>query len=162
MTAPTTTVGITGHISLSRATRAEVAAEITRVLSEYGSATMGYTSLAPGSDQIFAWSTLAVGGRLVFVRPCEAIADTIPADNRAAFHAAAGLAAETITMPHTEPSEQAYFDAGAHIADTVDLLIAVWDGKPAGGFGGTADIVERRQAAGRPLIVVWPERASRE
>jgi hypothetical protein len=33
--------------------------------------------------------------------------------------------------------------------DKTDHLIAVWDGKPARGYGGTADIVERR-ARDRP------------
>jgi hypothetical protein len=35
----------------------------------------------------------------------------------------------------------AFYKAGQHIVDNVELLIAVWDENPATDFGGTADIV---------------------
>ncbi len=157
-----TTVGITGHVGLTVSTRSAVAVEITRILDGLQSPVAGYTSLAPGADQVFAWSVAAVGGDIVFVAPCAQIASTIPDDNRKYFNAARALAVETVDLPHESPGEQAYFDAGAHIADTVDLLIAVWDGRPAGGLGGTADIVARRQASGRDLVIVWPAGSARD
>lgn len=54
-----------------------------------------------------------------------------------------------------------YLDAGIAMLDRADRLIAVWDGGPERGRGGTAQIV--RQAEQRRLHVyrVWPEGAAR-
>ncbi|GAB2826863.1 hypothetical protein GCM10027073_64840 [Streptomyces chlorus] len=50
-------------------------------------------------------------------------------------------------------------DAAA-LADSGELL-AVWDGKPARGFGGTADVVSYAERSGTPVRVLWPEGATR-
>lgn len=156
-----TTVGITGHIDISPGARAAVAAHIAAELSALPQPLTGLTSLAPGADQSFAWAVLAAGGALVFVRPCSQIAATIPATMVAQYEAAASLA-ELVPMPFDEPSEDAYLAAGLYIADHVDVLIAVWDGQPAGGRGGTADIVHHwEQERGQRPIVVWPPGATR-
>lgn len=42
-----------------------------------------------------------------------------------------------------------------------DRLLAVWDGKPARGFGGTADVVAYARRVGVPVDVIWPEGAVR-
>jgi hypothetical protein len=38
-----------------------------------------------------------------------------------------------------------------------DRLLAVWDGKPAQGLGGTGDIVAYAKSRGLPTTVIWPE-----
>nr|WSY54289.1 hypothetical protein OG999_31935 [Streptomyces sp. NBC_00886] len=43
----------------------------------------------------------------------------------------------------------------------VDELLAVWDGKPAWGYGGTADVVDYPERTGIPVRVLWPEGAIR-
>ena len=53
-----------------------------------------------------------------------------------------------------EVRAQAYEAAGRYVVDHCDLLIAVWDGKPARGRGGTAEIVAYAREKKRPLIVV--------
>lgn len=45
---------------------------------------------------------------------------------------------------------------------TVELMVAVWDGQPADGHGGTGDVVERAGVLGLPVTVVWPTEAARE
>ncbi|MGW1005456.1 hypothetical protein [Streptomyces sp. NPDC002520] len=42
-----------------------------------------------------------------------------------------------------------------------DELVAVWDGKPAWGHGGTADVVAYAERTGVRVRVLWPEDASR-
>lgn len=157
-----TTVGITGHINITGETRVKAAREIAEILAAQPAPIVGLTSLAPGADQAFAWAVAAAGGDLVFVRPCARIEGSIPEGNLAHFRAARDLAVEVVELPFGEPSEDAYLAAGEYIADNVDLLVAVYDGQPSGGRGGTGDIVERRQAAGRPLVVVWPPGSARE
>ncbi|WP_286928868.1 MULTISPECIES: hypothetical protein [Aeromicrobium] len=156
-----TTIGVTGHMGLTAATRVAVSAELAGRLADVPGPLVGYTSLAPGADQIFAWSVLAAGGSVVFVPPCEEIESTIPEANLRQFRAAQSAASEIIPPAHVLPSEQAFFDAGRYIAEHVDLLVAVWDGGPSGGLGGTADIVEIRESSGRPWLRVWPAAASR-
>lgn len=41
--------------------------------------------------------------------------------------------------------DQAYARAGAYISDHCQILIAIWDGKPATSSGGTADVVDYHQ-----------------
>lgn len=53
--------------------------------------------------------------------------------------------------------EQAYETVGRHVVDHCDVLIAVWDGKPSRGPGGTAEIVAYARRKKRPLIIMAPE-----
>ena len=41
------------------------------------------------------------------------------------------------------------------------LLYAVWDGKPARSYGGTADVVAYARAHGTPVRVIRPDGARR-
>ncbi|HEY1620682.1 MAG TPA: hypothetical protein VGG25_23870 [Streptosporangiaceae bacterium] len=43
-----------------------------------------------------------------------------------------------------------------------DELWAVWDGQPARGYGGTADVVAHARSKGIPVRVIWPEGARRD
>src|SRR6266850_2059881 len=57
--------------------------------------------------------------------------------------------AETVEkLPFHKPSEDAFFAAGRRVVENSDILLAVWDGKPAKGKGGTADIVEYARKRG--------------
>lgn len=155
-------VGITGHMNISGATRRLVAQAIIGELTGIDQHLTGYTSLAPGADQIFTWALRAAGDDVIFVQPADNIESTIPADNMNDFQAARQICTTTIRMPFTTAGEPAYLQAGSWIADHTDLLLAVWDGRPAGGLGGTADIVERRRSSGRPLTLIWPDEATRD
>lgn len=47
--------------------------------------------------------------------------------------------------------------AGSEIlVSLIDELLAVWDGKPAWGHGGTADVVAYAIRQGIPVRIVWP------
>jgi hypothetical protein len=41
-------------------------------------------------------------------------------------------------------------------------LWAVWDGKPARGYGGTADVVAYARRLDIPVLVIWPAGANRD
>ncbi len=41
-------------------------------------------------------------------------------------------------------------------------LWAVWDGQPARGYGGTADVVACARDNGLPVRVIWPDGACRD
>jgi hypothetical protein len=41
-------------------------------------------------------------------------------------------------------------------------LWAVWDGQPARGRSGTADVVAAARASGLPIRIIWPHGAHRD
>lgn len=155
-----TALGITGHMRLSLTTMSLVRTAIDGLLGSVGEPIEGWTSLAVGADQIFAEAVLAVGGSLVFVNPCKGVESTIGPDCKEAFERLRSASRE-IPPPFPEPTPEAFWAAGKTIAETVDLLIAVWDSGPSGGLGGTADVVEYRQSLGLQWVRVWPHGASR-
>jgi hypothetical protein len=57
-----------------------------------------------------------------------------------------------------ELRRDAYSQVGQYVVDHCDVLIAVWDGQPARGRGGTAEIVQYAQEQNRPVIRVWGDR----
>ncbi len=46
--------------------------------------------------------------------------------------------------------------------DEAGELYAVWDGKPARGCGGTADVAAYARERGTPVQVIWPAGAARD
>jgi hypothetical protein len=121
-----------------------------------GAHLFGVSNLADGADQLFATYVLAAGGTLEAVLPCEGYAGSLIADaGRARFEDLRRAAATVITMPYPEPSEQAFLAAGQALVDRCDHLFAIWDGHPARGVGGTADIVAYARTHGRPVTVLW-------
>ena len=67
-------------------------------------------------------------------------------------------AAHAVTrLDYAEPSEEAFLAAGTSVVDNCEALIAVWDGKPARGLGGTADIVRYARDSGKAVRIVWPD-----
>ena len=158
-----TAIGCTGHQTLSPLTRrhvaAALAAQVARIDSEL---LVGLCSLAIGADQVFAHVLLASGGRLHAIIPCQGYADTFE-DKRAReeFERLLSAAHEVTELPFFEPSEEAFMSAGREVADRCDLLLAVWDGQPAAGLGGTADVVSHANDRGKFVEVVWPDGSSR-
>jgi hypothetical protein len=52
--------------------------------------------------------------------------------------------------------KKAYEDVGRYVVDHCDILIAVWNGEPAQGQGGTAEIVSYAEKKKRTVIVIHP------
>jgi hypothetical protein len=65
-------------------------------------------------------------------------------------------AREVIELPFGAPSEEAYWAAGQRVVGLAEVLLAVWDGTPSQGVGGTADVVAFAGERGVPTTVVWP------
>src|SRR5205085_8456166 len=93
---------------------------------------MGISSLAAGADQLFASLILEHGGQLHVIIPCRSYETTFPDKTdleRYKFLLSKAYNIETLSYP--QPSDDAYLEAGRRVVDSSDLLIAVWDGKPA-------------------------------
>ena len=147
--------GVTGHRILPPSIVECAVRHWGRVLPT-GGHLHGVSNLADGADQLFAAHVLAAGGTLEVVLPCQGYAGTLIAgESRTRFEDLRRAAATVLTMPYPEPSEQAFLAAGQALVDRCDHLFAVWDGRPARGLGGTADIVTYARTRGRPVTVLW-------
>jgi hypothetical protein len=119
-------------------------------------------SLAGGADQIFAYVLLAAGGHLYAIVPSADSHDSFSLDDdRIAFDHLLEKATQRTDLPFPNPTEEAYMAAGKAVSDACDVLLAVWDGKPAAGLGGTADVVAYARKQGRDVLVIWPPGSSR-
>lgn len=155
-------IGFSGHQALSPKTRSLVRNSLMRELSSRQNF-LALTSLAAGSDQIFAECVLASGNQLAVVIPCQGYELSFSNPSEVArYRELLDLAVDTIQLPYPEPSEEAYWAAGKRIVDMAETLIAVWDGKPAGGLGGTADVVEYARKHKKTVLRVWPQGAGRK
>ena len=83
-------------------------------------------------------------------------------DARRGYDELYGQASHVEALEHTESTEQAHMDAGKVVVDRSSVLVAVWDGQPSRGLGGTADVVSYARQRGVPVEVIWPEGASRD
>jgi hypothetical protein len=75
---------------------------------------------------------------------------------KAAYRRLRALASEVIQLPFRSPSAEAHWAAGQRVVELADVLVAVWDGRPSRGVGGTADIVAFAGQRRVPTTVVWP------
>jgi hypothetical protein len=64
-------------------------------------------------------------------------------------------------LPFETSNRDAYAAANEALLADVDTLVAVWDGAPPDGKGGTGDTVEVARERGIPVTVVWPDGAAR-
>jgi hypothetical protein len=137
-------IGITGHQRLrDPASWQWVEQEMNQCLVAASTPLVGISSLAAGADQLFAKVVLQHGGALEIVIPFAAYETTFVADrDREEFKRLLRRCARSETLEKRGTDEQAYFAAGKRVIDLSDLVVAVWDGEPACGLGGTADAVK--------------------
>jgi hypothetical protein len=156
-------LGITGH----RGLRPEVEKQVRERLDELvdgcspGELT-AVSCVADGPDSWFAQAVLAQGGRLEAVVPATDYRAVLPEWHQAAYDELLGRAAETHHTGLDESTPQAYQVGGEVLVGLVDELIAVWDGAPARGYGGTADAVAYALRVGVPVRRIWPKDATRD
>jgi hypothetical protein len=149
--------GVTGHRDLGPPEAAAWVRAALAALVADPRLTGGATSLAAGADQLFATLLAEAGKPYTVIVPCEQYERTFgrPADT-SAYRRLLHRAREKVTLPFAEPSEQAFWAAGMKVVDTTDSTIAVWDGRPAKGLGGTADVVRYALTHGKQVIHINP------
>jgi hypothetical protein len=150
-------IGITGHQDIPAEALEYITHGINEVLDGVKDGLIGVSSLAVGADQMFASLVLDRGGRLEIVLPSSGYETTFPnSEDLRRFHSLLARASTVETLSFAEPCEEAYLAAGCRVADLSEVLLAVWDGEPAKGKGGTGDIVEYAKRRGVQVKVVWP------
>lgn len=170
---PVLAIGVTGHRAARLDTAAlptlaaTIAATLARIeqVARAQEATVelrAVTALADGADSLVSEAALARGWPLFSVLPFARaiyVADFTTAHTRAVFDrllAASTRVFELADACHRDTAPAAYERAGRIVLAQCDVLIAVWDGRPALGRGGTGDIVAEAMAHGLPVIRIDP------
>ncbi|WP_084328084.1 hypothetical protein [Intrasporangium oryzae] len=120
------------------------------------------SSLAEGADRLVAREVLALPGTtlsVVLPVPVEDYeGDFETEESRSEFERLLARADAVEVMPPAASRDTAYVAQGRWVVDHSDVLVAVWDGRPARGPGGTGKIVAYAAANGVPLLWVEVER----
>ncbi|SPE37218.1 conserved hypothetical protein [Candidatus Sulfopaludibacter sp. SbA6] len=149
-------VGVAGHQRLADPTAWPWVEEVvSRELDATTGPLVVVTSLAIGADQLVARLGAARGAIVHAVLPFARIERTFAAENLPAYRQLVSQASVEV-LETSGPDEDAYLAAGRRVVELSDVMIAVWDGKPAKGKGGTADIVGYAVEFGVPVVHINP------
>jgi hypothetical protein len=151
-------IGVTGHRELSDVQGwVWVRAQLHEFLAGLYRPLLGVTSLAIGADQIFAEIVLDLGGQIEAIIPFAGYERTFRNDvELGRYEELKSLCVRSETLGPFPTEEEAFLSAGKTVVDHSDLLVAVWDGEPAHGTGGTGDIVDYALARRKELVHVNP------
>jgi hypothetical protein len=151
-------IGVTGHQTLGTAeTVAWIIQALETAINEHKPDT-GITSLAIGADQLYTELLRKRHIKYITVIPCKKYEETFKTQNDLAKYQDLLQTASSIeVLPFDSPSEEAFFAAGKQMAKLSDIVIAIWDGLPAKGFGGTGDIVKYALSIGKSVLHINPK-----
>jgi hypothetical protein len=110
---------------------------------------------------LFARAVLDHGGALHVIVPAHKYRADLPVEHHATYDGLVAEAAAVVCLDHIESDSNAHMDASFRMLTGADELLAVWDGQPARGYGGTADVVDLARDRGAPVTVIWPAGATR-
>lgn len=176
-------VGVTGHRAGTLRPNAELTAQIGRVLTRLTAIAHELTAdargvyaagppalrlispLASGADQMLASEAVDQGYELHCPLPFARKAyfrDFATRNERADFWNLLRQATRVLELDGSRTDEEArsaaYLDVGRVVLRYSDVLVAIWDGLPTRGVGGTAQIVD--EAALLEIPVIWINAAS--
>ena len=151
-----TIIGVTGHQEREGLDWEWTRTAVAKVLRDAQPVSWALTSLAVGTDQLFAQEALDQAIDVRAIVPFATYAHCFDGDGLATYEALLAQCAEVEVLERRGSDKAAFLAAGKRVADECSLLIAVWDGEPAAGLGGTADIVEYAIARGRDIIYLDP------
>jgi hypothetical protein len=152
-------VGFSGHRNLiDPKVVADAMRKVFDQLTSNHSQLATVSSAASGSDTLFIEESARrhLPFFLIFPFPQEQFQrDFSPSD----WHRILPLIGRAMHVEEIEGVEsaiEAYMETGVLTADRADVMVVVWDGKPAAGFGGTGDVVEYSRELKKPLIIIDP------
>ena len=150
-------VGVTGHQQLpSRRAWTWVRRQVDSFLDRTPHLT-GISSLAIGADQLFASAVLRKGGTLEVIVPFPDYEDRFSTPHqKLAYRRLLAKASRVTVLERAGTDQDCYLEAGKRIVQSCELLLAVWNGEPASGRGGTADIVTYALNLPKPILCINP------
>lgn len=164
-------VGVSGHRELYEIDRVKVLIKeklddlLTR--DQYSSIEV-YTSLAVGADTLFAevleQNDFGVPVNFHFLLPFDTeeyrkdFDDAADNDEKAMFNSWLKMGHVSIVDQSSVSTQQkrneAYYQTGCRICDTVDVVFLLWDGKKEEGHGGTGSIAKYLESSKKDVQVI--------
>lgn len=154
-------LSVTGHRARAGLDWGWVEREARAVLASCGAGLVGMSSLAAGADQLVARLILDGGGAHVAVLPMPDYERCFASGDALRRFRALRARSEVVVLPGGGSDEDAFLAAGHYIVEQADVLLAVWDGRPAVGKGGSGDVVAYARSLGRRVIHLDPMRRVR-
>jgi hypothetical protein len=155
-------IGITGHIHLTRDTMRLVREMMTENLSRRDTPLHGITCLAPGADELFVDVLKTLGGTYDVVLPARDYRRQLGGRrDRRRFDSYLDGARDVFEGPFGRSGPAAYAFANARVVERCQELIAVWDGAADEAPGSTAHAVALAQSRAVPVRTIWPDGAQR-
>ncbi len=160
-------VGVTGHRKLNNqgAIVEGIESALRMIEATYPGKNLHlYSALAEGADRLAAQALLPRPAAQLVV-PLPLAVDDYSQDFRSKkskeeFRTLLARASEVIHLPDAPTRTQAYLSAGLFILSQCDVLLAVWDGSPPQGEGGTGEIVAEARRIGLPVAWVYAPRST--
>jgi hypothetical protein len=151
-------VGFSGHRLVERPAEAgdAIKAVIESLRGEGSGEWIALSSVAAGADSLFARQALGLGlawHALLPLPPAEFRRDFSPGEWKAAEALLSG-AEHTRVLSESGSRQDAYLDCGMETVNECDVLLALWDGEPARGKGGTGDVITYARELGKPIVVI--------
>lgn len=154
-------VGFTGHRQVEDRAKAEtlIRQALAELLRDAPESWIGVSSAAAGSDLIFAACLLEakIAWEAILPLPAPEFQKDFDPTEWQRAEALLARADAVSAMASGGVREESYLDCGIETVNRCDVLLALWDGEPARGRGGTAEVVTYARELGKPLIVIDPE-----
>lgn len=156
------TIGVTGHRDLDNLEQISSGVDeaLRKIKRSFPKEDLTIISpLAEGADRLVVWRAMENNVvNLVVPLPLEIsdyLLDFNSISSNAEFVTLLEQAAQVIELPVEETRKASYQSAGLYVLENSDVLIAVWDGQPARGPGGTGHIVAQARQKTIPLAWVF-------
>jgi hypothetical protein len=136
-------IGVTGHQARPNLDWAWCRATLRDILSEISPFERALSSLAIGSDQLFAEVALELGIPLEGIIPFPDYERCFNGKELDNYRRLSMSATYSYVLPGIVGNdEKSFLIAGQEVVKRSDIMIAIWDGKQADGLGGTGDVVD--------------------
>ena len=154
-------VGFTGHRKVPYETKSRQVIRdfLAQQKESHHGILYGISSAAAGGDQLFAESCLELNIplRILLPRPAEQFrADFDDTSWLRTVRIMENAISVEVTGRHEAQNEQ-YYDCGIQTVAESQLLVALWDGQPSRGTGGTQEIVSYARKTGHPIAWIHSE-----
>jgi hypothetical protein len=149
-------IGFTGHRSLpdEAKSRESIRGFLREQKAKTSAIVYGVSSVAAGSDLLFAECCLELQIPLRILLPMAKEKFSKDFDSTAWQRAEAvmGRAVSVDVTGDREIRNEAYYECGIETVQQSQIMIALWDGEPSRGMGGTQEIKEFAEKMDKPVI----------
>lgn len=159
-------VGVTGHRNFSNPEGVALAVDeaLEKIIISFGGSSLTVISpLAEGADRLVAERAMEnYMARLIVPLPLEIddyLKDFSSETSKQAFRQLLQKAISIIDLPSQDIRAASYLSAGMYTLEHCDVLLAIWDGQPARGIGGTGQIFAEAREQGKPLVWIEVDRS---